>query len=222
LRSVDDFWSALDAPSATALAAGASRCSYPRGRALVHEGQVPDRVFVLRSGCAKVTSLTASGREVVLAFRGPGALLGEQSALDGAPRSATIVAIQPVEALVLSHRAFVAFLLEHPTAHLVVTQMLARRLRESDARVMETPATTISRVAARLLELSQRFGSDDGDGIRISLPLSQEEIAGATGSSLESVGRALQSMRTLRCIETRRREIRVLDAERLAALRDAA
>jgi CRP/FNR family transcriptional regulator, cyclic AMP receptor protein len=222
MRCVDDFWSALDEPSATALAARATRCSYTRGRALVHEGQVPDRVFVLRSGCAKVTSLTPTGREVVLAFRGPGSLVGEQSALDGEPRSATIVVIQPVEALVLSHRAFVSFLLEHPTAHLVVTQMIARRLRESDAKVMQTAATTITRVAARLLELSERFGSEDGDAIRISLPLSQEEIAGATGSSLESVGRALQSMRSLRCIETRRREIRVLDAERLAALRDAA
>ena len=98
----------------------------------------------------------------------------------------------------LSHRAFVAFLLEHPPAHLVVTQMLARRLRESDAKVMLATATTITRVAARLLELSERFGSEDGDAIRIALPLSQEEIAGATGSSLESVGRALQSMRSLR------------------------
>ena len=87
---------------------------------------------------------------------------------------------------------------------------------------MLATATTITRVAARLLELSERFGSEDGDAIRIALPLSQEEIAGATGSSLESVGRALQSMRSLRCIETRRREIRVLDPERLAALRDAA
>ena len=130
---VDDFWSALDESSATALAAGASRCSYTRGRVLVHEGQVPDRVFVLRSGCAKVMSTTPTGRDVVLAFRGPGSLVGEQSALDGAPRSATIVAIQPVEALVLSHRAFVTFLLEHPTAHLVVTQMLAR-LQESGLR----------------------------------------------------------------------------------------
>ena len=219
---MDDFWSALDAPSATALAATATRCSYTRGRALVHEGQVPDRVFVLQSGCAKVTSVTSAGREVVLAFRGPGALVGEQSALDGEPRSATIVAIQPVDALVLSHRAFVAFLLEHPPAHLVVTQMLARGCASPTPRSMRATATTITRVAARLLELSERFGSEDGDAILIALRLSQEEIAGATGSSLESVGRALQSMRSLRCIETGRREIRVLDPERLAALRDAA
>ena len=65
-------------------------------------------------------------------------------------------------------------------------------------------------MAARLLELSERFGSEDGDAIRIALPLSQEESP-ARRPSLESVGRALQSMRSLRGMKTRRREIRVLD-----------
>jgi CRP/FNR family cyclic AMP-dependent transcriptional regulator len=57
--------------------------------------------------------------------------------------------------------------------------------------------------------------------VRIELPLSQEELAGATGASIESVGRALQTMRSLKCIETRRREIRILDRESLEALRRA-
>ena len=64
--------------------------------------------------------------------------------------------------------------------------------------------------------------SEEGGSIRIELPLSQEELAGATGASIESVGRALQTMRALKCIETRRREIRVLDRDALEALRRAA
>jgi DNA-binding transcriptional regulator YhcF (GntR family) len=58
--------------------------------------------------------------------------------------------------------------------------------------------------------------------VRIELPISQEELAGATGSSLESVERALQTMRSLKCVQTRRREIRVLDREALEALRGVA
>jgi CRP-like cAMP-binding protein len=171
----------------------------------------------------KVSYLTTSGREVVLAFRGPGELVGEQSALDGQPRSATIAAVEPVEALVLTHGAFVAFLAEHPSASLALLRMLSRRLRESDAKRIELSTyLTIGRVASRLLELSDRFGREqDGGSIRIALPLTQEELAGSTGSSLESVGRALQTMRTLKCIETRRREIRVLDRQALEALRGA-
>jgi CRP/FNR family cyclic AMP-dependent transcriptional regulator len=219
---VDDFWSALDPATASALLERGTVCSYARGRTLFHEGQVPDRVLLLRSGCVKVGLVTAGGREVVLAFRGPGELVGELSALDGEPRSATIVAVEPVEALALTQQAFRAFLAGHPPAALALLRMLSLRLREADAQRIEfSTFTTMGRVAARLLELSDRFGREENGRIRISLPITQEELAGSTGSSLESVGRALQTMRSLKCIETRRRDIQVLDRQGLEALRIA-
>ena len=197
--------------------------TFARGQALFHEGQLADRVLILRAGRVKVTATTSNGREVVLAFRGPGELLGDQAALDGLPRSATISAVEPVQALSLSAEAFRSFLAAHPSVALTLLGMLSRRLRDADAKRIEFSAfTTIERVAARLLELSERFGHEEGGSIRIGLPLSQEELAGATGASIESVGRALQTMRALKCIETRRREIRVLDREALEALRRAA
>ena len=120
----------------------------------------------------------------------------------------------------ISPREFVAFLEEHPSASLALVRVLSQRLRDADAKRIEFAAlNTLGRVAHRLLELCDRFGDPDGDDIRIALPLSQEELAGWTGSSLESVGRALQTMRALHWIATRRREIRVLD---LDALRRAA
>ena len=197
--------------------------TFARGQALFHEGQLADRVLILRAGRVKVTATTSNGREVVLAFRGPGELLGDQAALDGLPRSATISAVERVQALSLSAEAFRSFLAAHPSVSLTLLGMLSRRLRDADAKRIEFSAfTTIERVAARLLELSERFGQQEGGSIRIELPLSQEELAGATGASIESVGRALQTMRSLKCIETRRREIRVLDRDALEALRRAA
>ena len=101
-------------------------------------------------------------------------------------------------------------------------RILSRRLREADEKRIEfSTFTTIGRVAARLLELSDRYGREEDGMVRIALPLSQEELAGATGSSLESVGRALQTMRSLKCVETRRREIWVRDRQALEALRIA-
>jgi CRP-like cAMP-binding protein len=219
---VDDFWSMLDADSAGALRDCSHVCSYPRGRTLFHEGQVPDRVLLLRSGRVKVARITPGGREVVLAFRGPGELVGEQSAVDGEPRSATLIAVEPVEALVMTQAAFRAFLVEHPAAALTLLAILSRRLREADARRAEfSTLPTMGRVAARLIEFSDRFGHEEERGIRIALPLTQEELAGATGSSIESVGRALHTMRSLGYIETGRREIRVLDRHALDMLRNA-
>ncbi len=216
---LDDFPSALDDAAASALRERGQAVTYARGRTVFHEGQVPDRVLLLRAGVVKVGLVTRTGREVVLAFRGPGELVGEQSAIDGEPRSATIAAVEPVEALAFSQAAFRRFLLDHPEAALALLAILSRRLREADARRAEfSSLPTLGRVAARLMEFSDRFGLEEAGRIRISLPITQEELAGATGSSLESVGRALQTMRSLGYIETGRRELQVLDRDGLAGL----
>jgi CRP/FNR family transcriptional regulator, cyclic AMP receptor protein len=218
------FWSMLGPADAGALIARARPRAFARGHALCHEGQVPDSVLLLRSGRVKVYATVSSGREVVLAFRGPGDLVGDLSALDGQPRSATMIAVDRVEAFALTHGEFRSFLTEHPHAALALLHVLSERLRDADAKRLEFSVfTTAGRVAARLIELCDRFGTELENGtILIGLPLSQEELAGATGASIESVGRALQTMRSLRYIETRRREIRVLDPGALKALRDAA
>ncbi len=207
-------------PLAAALSTHGIVRQFARGQELAHEGQLADRVLLLRTGRVKITSTTPNGREVVLAFRGPGDLVGELAALDDHPRSATIRALEQVEALAVDRDEFLTLLAREPQASLALLQLLSRRLRDADVKRVEFAAfDTLGRVAVRLNELCDRFGEPDGPAIRIELPLSQEELAGWTGSSLESVGRALQTMRSLGWIETGRRVVRVLDA---AALRNAA
>jgi CRP-like cAMP-binding protein len=163
-----------------------------------------------------VSATTHAGKTVLLALRGPGELVGELSALDEAPRSASIVALEPVQALAVPHTRFKTFLLEHPEHALTLLQQLGARLRDADAKRVQLAAyTTTGRVAFCLLELCDRFGAGDEGAVDITLPLSQEELASWAGSSLESVGRALQQMRGLGWIETGRRAIRVLDRQGL-------
>ncbi|MDA0179513.1 Crp/Fnr family transcriptional regulator [Solirubrobacter phytolaccae] len=217
-----DFWAGLEPAAREALRKRGQSCTYARGRELLHEGQVPDRVLLLRSGLVKVSRVVLGGREVVLAYRGPGELVGEQSALDGEPRSATVAAVEAVDAFVFTHSAFRGFLREHPEAALVLLALMSQRLREADSRRAEfSTLSTMGRVASRLAELCDRFGDEHDGRIRISLPITQDELAGSTGASIESVGRALQTMRSLKYIETKRREIQVLDREALDALRNA-
>ena len=218
-RHDHDFGAAIGAAAAQELAERGQRCPFPRGRPLVYEGQVPDRVLWLQRGLVKVGGFTKTGREALLAFRGPGELVGEQSAIDGEPRSATVVPVEPVEALVFTHTVFRSFMLAHPEALLALTALLSRRLREADTRRLEFAGlSSTGRVAAILVDFSDRFGHEVDGTIHISLPLTQEELASATATSLESVGRALQVMRRLRYIETARRELRVLDRGALERL----
>lgn len=188
--------------------------SYPRGSALFHERQISDRVIVILSGRVKLSRISEDGTEVVFAIRDAGDLLGEQSAIDGEPRSATGIALDPVEALVVPTRDFILFLEENPRAALQITRMLSRRLRDADRKRFEFASQdSVGRVAARIVELAERFGSPVEGAVQIDLPISQEELAGWTGCSREAVSKALQTLRAPGWIETRRRQITVLDLE---------
>jgi CRP/FNR family cyclic AMP-dependent transcriptional regulator len=213
---VHDFWSALPPDDAAALAARGAVRRFERGQALMYQGQHPDRIVLIRSGRARVSFTTPNGREVILAFSGPGELVGELSSFDDQPRSASVVALEPVEALCVSNEDFQSFLAERPAASLTLLRLLSRRLRDADVKLVEYAAvSTIGRVATRLLELGERFGEEEDGAVRIALPLTQEELAGWVGTSLESVARSLQTMRRLHWIETARRQIRILDQEAL-------
>src|SRR3954452_10463318 len=91
---------------------------------LLARGDAADRVLVLASGRVKVTVPTSAGTDAVLTFRGPGALLGEQALVDRQPRSANVIAVEPVELQVIPASAFRAFLAGHPDVALAMLAML--------------------------------------------------------------------------------------------------
>ncbi|HEV3351454.1 MAG TPA: Crp/Fnr family transcriptional regulator [Acidimicrobiales bacterium] len=182
------------------------------GATLFHEGDDSDWIGLVVKGRVKVSCYGADGRERLVAVIGPGELLGELSAIDGEPRSATATALEPLDAHVLTSDEFVALLEKHPSATLGILRSVIGRLRDSDKRRVEFGALdTVGRVARLIVELAERYGEEADGVIRIHLPLSQEELAGWAGASREAVVKALRQLRSRGWIETGRREIRVLD-----------
>lgn len=189
---------------------------FRRGGFLMTEGEASDHVIILLAGRAKVSSYTAEGKEVVLAVRGPGDLLGELSAFDGEPRLATVSALESIEALIVPSDRFTSFLENHPRVAVLLLEMLTHRLRDSARKQVEFGAyDTPGRVARRLIELVERYGEGDGGSVRITLSLTQDELAGWTGASREAVSKALREFRDRGWITTGRRSIIVLDVEAL-------
>jgi CRP-like cAMP-binding protein len=187
-----------------------------RGEALFHAGDRGHDVFIIEHGRVKISHLQAAGREVVLTLRGPGELIGEESALDGQPRLASSFALEEVRALVLSRSAFLSFLTQWPAAQRVVLLGITARLREAErdrSQLASLPA--LGRVSARLVDLANRFGAPGDAGIRIELPLTQDDLAGWTGASRESVARSLQLLRGMGAVKTARRTLIVVDDEAL-------
>lgn len=209
-----EFLALLTRDEAADLRAVGQARRWERGATVLSEGEDSDWVLVLTSGRVKVTSHTANGTEVVLAVRGPGALLGELSALDGRPRSGTVVALEPVEALVVHD--FRGYLNQHGRVAVLLMQLIIDKLRDADRKRVEYGAfDTTGRVATRLVELAERFGEPANGGVRVSLPLSQDELAGWTGASREAVSKALRTLRDRGLIETGRRRVTIYDLDGL-------
>ncbi|HVF78494.1 MAG TPA: Crp/Fnr family transcriptional regulator, partial [Solirubrobacteraceae bacterium] len=194
------------------LGPGAVTRRYAAGAAMFHAGDPSDWVALVVRGQVKIVEQTADSREVLLAVRGPGQLIGELSAIDGEPRSASAVAIDDVEVQLVDAAGFHAHLEAHPAAAVALLRMLTLRLRDADRKRVEFSShDVLGRVARRLVELSTEYGTPDASGVRITLPLTQDELASYTASSREAVAKALRTLRDRRIISTDRRSIVVTD-----------
>jgi CRP/FNR family transcriptional regulator, cyclic AMP receptor protein len=210
----DDFLALLEPDERESLEAGGRRRSFDRGEALLVEGTPGDQVLVLLGGRVKASCATPEGKEMVLGFCGPGDVLGELSALDDEPRSSTVTALEEVEALTVPRSHFRAFLDTHPRVAILLIRMLSRRFRGADRKRIEFGGSkTLGRVAARLVELAERYGKPEEGRLVIDLPVSQDELAGWCGASREATAGALQTLRELGLVETERRRITVLDVD---------
>lgn len=211
-----EFMARLDPGDRDALVRLGRRRRWPPGSSLFLEGESCSTVIIVVEGRVKVFSLTEHGEEIVLAVRGPGALLGEFSAVDGEPRSASVTALEPVSALVVPIAAFIEYLRAHGPAGIALLQMVTAKLRDADRKRVEFAAYDIAaRVSRRLLELAERFGEPEGEGVRISVALTQDELAGWVGASREAVAKALRVLRSRGLVRTGRRSMTVLDLDGL-------
>ena len=195
-----------------ALSKRGGRRTFARGEHLMRQGEPGDRVLVLLEGHVKASYVDPRGHEMVLSFRGPGDVLGELTFSHVEPRSSNVTAIEPVEAQALAASEFRGYLEQRPTAALTLIDVISRRFRYANsARAQFGDLDTVGRVAARLVELCERYGDRTGSGIRIRLPLTQDDLGSWTASSRASVAGALRTMREQGWIRTERRRITVLD-----------
>jgi CRP/FNR family cyclic AMP-dependent transcriptional regulator len=210
------FLSELEPAARERLARLGSRRHFETGAPLFLEGDLGSNVIIVHSGRVKVFATDTNGHSVLLAVRGPGEILGDLGAIDGRSRSASGSAFEPVDAQVLTGDDFRRYLADTPGAALALLRVVIARLRDSDRLRVEFGAhDALGRVASRLVELAHTSGEPSEDGIRITLALSQDDLAQWVAASREAVARALASLRRRHLITTARREIIVTDLDGL-------
>jgi CRP-like cAMP-binding protein len=156
-------------------------------------GDAGDGCYRVEQGLLKVSIISPAGAERILAIVGPGAILGELATIDGLPRSASVAAVRDSELSFVSRAAFQAFADAHPQVYKHLVTLLAHRLRDTDAVVAAGSFLPLKgRVARALLDLSEAFGQDVGQGrILIRQKISQSDVAAMAGIARENVSRIL-------------------------------
>jgi CRP/FNR family transcriptional regulator, cyclic AMP receptor protein len=205
-----------DVTRATVLGAGTLR-RYSKGSWLFHEADPAKRVWALTGGVIKVQKISEGGRVSVLGFREAGCLLGEQSALDGAPMLAGAVALTDAEAVVITRQKFMEILADSPALSTALLQQMNRRLRQAATLLHDiSTADAVTRVANRLMDLTAHAAEPALTPAKVKLPVSQQDLAEWSGLSREAVVRALRVLRDEGIIETGRLAVTVMDPARLA------
>jgi CRP/FNR family transcriptional regulator, cyclic AMP receptor protein len=205
-------------PRAELLALGTPRV-FPAGAVLLGERAATSHVIAILRGWALVSADTERGGRLILGLRGAGEIVGEMAALDRRPRSATVTALGEVRSVVLTGDRFRRYLAGNPAAGGLVLRQLSTRLRSADAeRRALASETVLQRLAARLVELTDRTGRPGDGGIVIDLPLLQHDLAAAIGATREAVAKALRLLRDQGVVRTDRRRLTVLSPEPLRLL----
>ena len=163
---------------------------YPRNTVLVHEGDETDAFYVIVSGRVKVYVSDEEGREIVLATQGAGDYFGEM-VLDGGPRSASVMTLEPARVAVIPKRSFREFLEKHPAFSSQLVERLIGRVRQLTDNVKSLALMDVyGRVARLMLELAV---NEDGRLV-INEKLTQQDIASRVGASREMISRIFKDL----------------------------
>ncbi|MBO0803914.1 MAG: Crp/Fnr family transcriptional regulator [Nocardiopsaceae bacterium] len=210
------LFNALDDEDARALRRQMTEVKLSRGEHLFHEGEDGDALYVVLDGKVKLTRAAADGRENLLGVIGPGEMFGELSLFDPRPRTSSVSAVTDAVLASLKHEALLGWLRERPEVSMHMLRALVQRLRQANDVVADLVFTDVpGRVAKNLLNLAERFGTAEPDGLHVHHDLTQEELAQLVGASRETVNKALADFAARGWLQISARSVLILDVERL-------
>ncbi|MFQ5792423.1 MAG: Crp/Fnr family transcriptional regulator, partial [Acidobacteriota bacterium] len=159
------------------------------------EHDVGDSLFVIMAGRVRVTILSDDGREIILSVLSSGDFFGEMSLLDNEPRSATAIAVQDTELVVLRRNDFLSIVQKRPRLLLNLLSVLSSRLRKANHQIGSLALLDVyGRVARVLLDMAREHGVRQKDG-RISFRRpTHQEIANMIGATRETVSRTISDL----------------------------
>lgn len=186
----------------------------PAGANLITAEQPGDVVYLLVEGTVKILAEQPDTREVILAFLGAGDTVGEMSLVDSAGRSANVLTIDECTFYWMNRAAF-QDCLQIPEFSNNLVRLLCARLRLANEQIQSLSSLDVAgRVARQLLAFAERYGQPQTDGTRITLRLTQSDLAQLVGASRERVNQIM--------VDLRQKGLIALEPGQQVVVRDAA
>jgi CRP-like cAMP-binding protein len=200
-----------------------TQCSWKVAHAnepiLSRDSDSRDVFFVVKGRC-RIVNFSPSGREVAYAVAGAGDFFGEMAAIDGLPRSATVVALEDCILGSITINAFRDLVEQHPKVGFVIMEKLVRIVRTSDDRIMDLATlSAYQRVYSELLKLIKPDPVRQGSWLIYPLP-TQAQIAAQASTTRETVARVLSHLSADGIAERKSKTLYVRQVERLRQLCD--
>ena len=192
------------------IVSGARERHYSRRETLFVEGEPTGQIWLLVSGCAKVTQFSQNGGGVILRLNGPGDLIGVFGASSEGRHQTTARALKASTTLAWDTSVFEAMSEQFPMLRRNLAHILGQRLREMEERFREISTERVaSRLSSQLVRLHGQIGHPEMDGVEVGL--SQHELAQLTGTTLFTVSRQLSQWEQRGILKTRREAVVICD-----------
>jgi CRP-like cAMP-binding protein len=195
----------------------------PKGVAVFREGEIAKSFFVLLHGRLKVIKVTPQGQQMIVRFVNPGDIYGIAKALRRDDYPGTAIAVVDSVTLAWPSEIWDSFMAAHPTFATNVMGTMGQRLQEAHTRLKELSTEEVERrVAHTLLRLITQSGRKIEEGVVVDFPITQQDIAEASGTTLHTVSRILGGWESAGLVGVERRKIVVRDVQGLTALAENA
>jgi CRP/FNR family transcriptional regulator len=193
-----------------------SERQYQKDDYIFLEGEAPEALYVVKTGKIKVLRHSTDGKDVVLRMAGPGQLLGSVAVFDGGGYPGTAQAIEDCSLLVIGRNDCLTLVSRYPVFALAVINDMGLRLRSSAEQIRSLAVERVEqRIARTLLKLGQTAGADTPEGRVIELPLTRQDVADMTGTTVETAIRVMSKFRREELIFTRRGKVVLVNLDAL-------
>ena len=179
--------------------------TYGKNETIIHRQDEGDTFFLIMKGRVKVVLDDDEGKEFIVGILTDPDFFGEISLLDGEPRSASVVAMDPTEVIMMKREDFLVQITRHPEMCIKILTVLGRRLRKANQNIESLVFLDVcGRVARVLIEMSETQGKDEPEGTLIRIEHNRVELANLVGTTRETLTRALKTLEHMGYIRIKR------------------